>query len=334
VEMIGVADQLYEIRKPRPANEPGDNSKVRQERVRESHYWQTQIERIGPAPAGARWVDVCDRGADIYEFLLACREQNHGFIVRAAQDRALEDEQGRKAVQTLFTVARELPELGRFELYLRERNGQPARTAQLAVAATRVRLRAPQRPGNPSGKLPGLTCTVVRVFEVDVPAEGKKPLEWILLTDAEVADFAGALEVGLKHSARWLIEEFHKGLKSGLGAEKLQLERAPRLFAAIAIMSLAALRLIDLRDAVRENPDTPAEAAGVLSKVELLVLRKKLKRPIRTIGEIALAIGRLGGHMNRKGDGLPGWQTLWRGMKKLRLLTQGFLLAQEVAEFG
>ena len=175
---------------------------------------------------------------------------------------------------------------------------------------------------------------MVRVFEVEAPADVKKPLEWILLTDVEVQSFEGALEVALKYSARWLIEEFHKGIKSGLGAEQLQLETAERLFAAIAIMSLVALRLIDLREAVRENPEMPADEAGVLSAVELQVLRKKLKRPIRTIGEMALAIGRLGGHMNRKSDGMPGWQTLWRGMKKLRLLVQGFLLAQEVSEFG
>jgi hypothetical protein len=281
-----------------------------------------------------RWEEVCDRGADIYEFLAACRQRHHGFTVRAAQDRALEDEQGRKADQTLFTVARALAPLGQFELDLRERAGQPARRARLALAATRVRLRAPQRPGHAAGRLAALSCTVVRVFEVDAPAGVPKPLEWILLTDAEVDGFAGALEVALKYSARWLIEEFHKGVKTGLGAEQLQLETAARLFAAIAIMSLVALRLIDLREAVRENPDLPAEQSGALSPVELQVLRKKLKRPIRTVGEMALAIGRLGGHMNRKADGWPGWQTLWRGMKKLRLLVQGFLLAQEVAKLG
>jgi hypothetical protein len=43
-----------------------------------------------------------------------------------------------------------------------------------------------------------------------------------------------------------------------------------------------------------------------------------------------LAVGRLGGHMNRKADGMPGWITLWRGMTKLRLLVQGAKLGQEL----
>ena len=173
----------------------------------------------------------------------------------------------------------------------------------------------------------------MRVFEPAPPAGVKTPLEWVLLTDAPVETFQAALEVAVKYSARWLIEEFHKALKTGLGAERLQLETAARLFAAIAVMSLVALRLIDLREAVRLEPESPAERAGV-SALELAVLRARLKRPIKTVRELALAIGRLGGHMNRKGDGLPGWQTLWIGMKKLHNLVQGVLLAQSLPKLG
>lgn len=332
LEVLGVADQLYEIRQPRPAGEDHNDSLARQGRKRESHLWSTLGQRLGAPPAGVRWEWVCDRGADIYEFLVQCRELGHGFTVRAAQDRALADEHDRKGADSLFTVARNAAALGHFELALRGRDAQSARVARLGVAACAVRLRSPQRPGHAAGSLGALACTVVRVFEVDAPA-GVEPLEWILLTDAAVATFEQAQAVALKYSARWLIEEFHKGLKMGLGAERLQLETAQRLFAAIAIMSLVALGLIDLREAVRLEPEAPA-ASGPLSELELQVLRAKLKRPIKTVREVALAIGRLGGHMNRKGDGLPGWITLWRGMKKLRLLVQGVLLARDLEKFG
>jgi hypothetical protein len=98
-------------------------------------------------------------------------------------------------------------------------------------------------------------------------------------------------------------------------------------------MSLVALRLLDLREAVRLEPQAPA-ASGPLSELELQVLQARLKRSIKTVREAALAIGRLGGHMNRKGDGMPGWITLWRGMKKLHLLVQGVLLARDLEKFG
>jgi len=83
----------------------------------------------------------------------------------------------------------------------------------------------------------------------------KRPPEWILLCDQSVSTFAESLEVALQYACRRLIEEFHKALKSGLGAERLQLEAAHRLYAAIATMSIEALRLIDWRERVRLDPD-------------------------------------------------------------------------------
>ncbi len=75
----------------------------------------------------------------------------------------------------------------------------------------------------------------------------QQPLEWILLTDREIGtSFEAAHEVARWYSTRWLVEEFHKALKSGLGAQKLQLEEAGRgyLRPAIALMmSIVAVRL-------------------------------------------------------------------------------------------
>ena len=85
------------------------------------------------------------------------------------------------------------------------------------------------------------------------------------------------------------------------------------------MMSVVALRLINLREEVKANPEGPAEEAG-LEPLELEVLRTRTGRKIETTREVALALGRMGGHLNRKGDGTPGWQTLWRGMEKLSLL--------------
>jgi hypothetical protein len=304
VEVLGLAGQIYRVRTPRPQDEKRGDSKARLDRKRESELWAEMGRHLGAAPQGVRWERVCDRGADIFEFLAACQGLRHGFIVRAAQDRALEDG-GR-----LFPAARDAAVLGHFELELRARPGQAARVAHLALAAAAVTLCVPGNltAGQKAQLPPTLAAAVVRVFELDPPAGVKAPLEWILLSDAAVETYEQALEVAVKYSARWLIEEFHKALKTGLGAERLQLETAARLFAAIAIMSLVALRLIDLREAVRMSPEAPAETAG-LSRLALAVLRARLKRPIKTVREVALAIGRLGGHMNRKGDGLPGWQT-------------------------
>jgi hypothetical protein len=327
LEVLGLADQLYWVRKPIPEGEANDDWQARQKRERESEMWTQCSDRLGAAPADTRWVRICDRGADIYEFLASCQACGHGYVVRLAQDRALVEPKGR-----LFATARSLPAWATFSMQVRERPKRPAHTAKLAIAGCSVKIRSPQRPGASPGKLPTVTCSVVRVWEVDPPGDAE-PLEWLLLCDQAVEQVEQALEVALQYSTRWVIEDFHKALKTGLGAERLYLEDAHRLFAAISVMSVDALRLLELREALRIGPDAPATASG-LNALELKILKLKTKRPLKTVNDVNLALGRLGGHMNRKSDGLPGLITLWRGMKKLRALVEGARLGSQLSGFG
>jgi hypothetical protein len=332
VEVIGLADQQYHVRRPRPAGEPGDACGARHRRWRESLLWEQSTRRLGRSPAPTRWVRVCDREADIYEFLKGTLAAGHGFVVRAAQDRALVDSEGRPA-GGLFEKIRHVPPFTEtMALALRARQGGPPRLAQLALAACPVWLRAPGRPGRAPGRAEPIGCTVVRIFEPRPPKRAVA-LEWIVLTDLPVSDGRGARQTALQYSARWLIEDFHKALKTGLGAQRLQLETAARLFAAIAIMSVVALRLIDLREQLRMDPQAPADSCA-LSALERKVLAARLRRTLRTVEDVALALGRLGGHMNRRRDGLPGWKTLWLGMNQLHWLVQGFLLSNPVQRSG
>jgi hypothetical protein len=134
-----------------------------------------------------------------------------------------------------------------------------------------------------------------------------------------------------QYASRWLIEDFHKALKTGLGAEKLQLHTAPRLLAAVSLLSVVALALVDLRQQSRLQPDMPAEAAGLTSP-ELQVLRHQHRCRVRTVREVYRARAALGGHRGRVGDGPPGWQTLWRGRMTLRLLVEGVCLAAHLPD--
>jgi Transposase Tn5 dimerisation domain len=43
-----------------------------------------------------------------------------------------------------------------------------------------------------------------------------------------------------------------------------------------------------------------------------------------------LWIGRLGGHLNRQRDGMPGVRTLWRGLRDLTLLVEGWRVARRL----
>src|SRR5215471_4433762 len=334
VEILGLLDQQSDIRTPHPPGiDPrtgGPKIKVTYKSVKAPEdwsAWERATARIGAAPAGdaVRWVRVCDREADIYEYLCGCREQGHTFVVRAAQDRVIVDPGTGKRLGSLFERVRGQVALGHFPLELRSRPTHPARTAQLAVSAVVIGLKAPQRRGDTGVLPPWLTVTAVRVWE-EAPPAGAEDIEWILVCDAAVTTWAEAQDRALQDACRWLIEDFHKALKTGMGAEQLQLEEGHGLFAAVSLMSVVALRLIGLREQVRAAPKAAAEASG-LSALELQVLRAKLEAPLTTVEEVVLGVGRLGGHLNRKGDGLPGWQTLWQGMTQLRPLVEGFQLA-------
>ena len=132
-----------------------------------------------------------------------------------------------------------------------------------------------------------------------------------------------------QYTSRWLIEDFHKALKTGLGAEKLQLQTAERLFAAVALLSVVALALVDMREKSRLQPDLPARAAG-LEATFLQVLTLRSPRPVQTVRDVYYALAALGGHLDRNGDEPPGWQTLWHGLMSLRLLVEGVRLATQL----
>lgn len=331
VEVLGVVDQHYRVRREK-LDRGKETSTQRKHRPRESEVWLQSGAGLGSAPGDpqVRWVRVADRGADIYELLAQCQQLGQGFVIRAAQDRGLVE--GGEGIGRLFPTLRAEAAWGGFELELRRRGNQAARVAGLQVSALAVQLVAPQRPGSARGGLPPIACTAVRVWEQS-PPEGVEPLEWLLLTDRRVDTLAQAREVVQQYATRWLIEEFHKALKTGLGAERLQLERAERIFAAVALMSVVATRLLALREWVRLIPEAPAERCG-LETLELEVLRTYTHQPLHTVGEVALALGRLGGHQGRKGDGMPGWLTLWRGMTKLQVLAEGVRLAHKIKTYG
>jgi hypothetical protein len=59
---------------------------------------------------------VADREADIYEYLVSCQALGHGFVIRAAKERALSHPETGKRAGRLFTAARSAVPLGAFTL--------------------------------------------------------------------------------------------------------------------------------------------------------------------------------------------------------------------------
>ena len=340
VTILGLADQQYLVRTPRPeAISKQTVSRQRTERDRESDRWLESSRRIGPAPAKAetRWVRVADREADIYEYLWECKKRNHGFVVRVNQNRVVLDPTTNERLGLVFDHILSVEPVGGMYLDLRARpphDGNPgyeARRARLLISCGPVRIQAPERPGHAAGTNEPIDCWFTRLWEPEPPA-GVERLEWVLYVDARTETLEEVLVGVMDYGSRFLIEEFHKGTKTGMNIEELQFETGERLFRAIAVMSIVALRLLDIRELGRAAPEAPAALTG-LSALELDVLSLAVNRTLTTVASVILALGRLGGHMNRRSDGMPGWITLWRGMQALRLMVKGAELRRHLNNY-
>ena len=123
-------------------------------------------------------------------------------------------------------------------------------------------------------------------------------------------------------------------LKSGCLTEAVWFHTASRIEKVLALYSPVVARILQLRDLARLEPESPCTEA--LSENEWRALWTHIhkrpasaKTPAPTLRQAVLWIGRLGGHLNRKGDGMPGVKTLWRGWRDLEMLTNIYISFQK-----
>ena len=312
--LVGIFDQ--QCRSPRPAPK-GETRAQRLSRPRKSQTWASAFKSAGRPPDGSQWIYVADRESDFYEPLQICQQHGVDYVIRASAQRRLAEDAGH-----LSDVLGSAPVLGQTTVEVRSRAGEPARTAIVELRSVRVDLDGPWRPGGwqPSTKGVG----VVEVKEVDAPEGVKEPLHWILLTSLPCATLGEVRRVVGIYAKRWLIEEYHKALKSGASVEQSQLERGYRLESLIGVLVVVAVRLLNTKLIARSRPDS-FEAAASFGPVLLTLLEKRIGKPKGgwTNQKVMIAMARMGGFIGRKSDGMPGWQTIWRGWHRLMWMLEG-----------
>jgi hypothetical protein len=163
----------------------------------------------------------------------------------------------------------------------------------------------------------------------------KEPIDWVLLTSLPVRDLEGALEVIGSYEKRWLIEEWHKALKTGCQVEGRQLHTSSRLEALTGVLSVVAVRLLQMKEVGRREPHRRAGELVPARYVELVHrARRGRGRPGDwTIRDFLRGLAGLGGFLGRTRDGEPGWITIWRGWDALHWMLQGAQLAAEPPEW-
>jgi hypothetical protein len=317
-----------------------NGSLSRAERVRipieqkESQRWVTAlrwaIEEAKGLPS-TQLVCVADSEADIYELLVEGTSEPRvvDWIVRACQNRALEQEKGEQTAETHVrehVLAR--PVLFRKTIQVRGRKAKVAcdtggrrqprdsREAEVEVRAARVTLRPPWRPDR---QLPEVVVSVVLVQEVNPPADDE-PVEWLLLTSLPVDDIEQVRRVIQYYCVRWMIEVFFRVLKSGCRVEERRFERIDRLLSCLAVYLIVAWRTLYVCRLGRGCPEICCEA--VFEPAEWKAVWKVIHRidPPRTppsLGEMVRLVAQLGGYVNRKGADPPGPQTIWIGLQRM-----------------
>jgi hypothetical protein len=321
-EILGLSYQQLHVRKPAPKKE---TDQQRKSRPHESDLWRKGIAASGQAPEGCCWVDVADAASDDYEVVRTARQLGHHFLLRVSQNRAvfLNAEQSRRAY--LIEYARALCCQGNDRVDIPGRGGRPPRTATVSLAGAPVWIPPPR--GTPQrSKQPTFAAWVIRVWEPHPPADVEEPLEWILICSLPSEKLK---EVRMRrdwYGCRWLLEVYHDIEKNGCSEEQRRLAKAERLETCLAVLSLVAVRVFQLRMATESQAVCPAER--IATAVEIQVMKRWLGQTQKrfTVQEFVHGVARLGGFLARKSDGNPGVRTLCRGYQRLQDMVVGYNL--------
>ena len=318
-EILGVAGQTIHYRKKKSAKKR-PNASQRLKRKRESQVWGTVIDQVGPPAEDVSFVHIFDRGGDNFEVYCHLLQQQSDWVIRASKmSRYVLAGESEERMQ-LKDYLPQLKKLGEYTLSLRARPGQAAREAAIEVRVGRIKIPRPRHVSPWVRKLqqPPIAMNVIEVVEVNAP-KGVSPIRWILFTSLPVLTFDEAWLLIGYYELRWLVEEYHKALKTGCRTESPQLKTASRLEAFVGLTSVVAVRLLQLKTLARTNPEVPAQRVVPSVWLKMLKLARKNLNRVHdlTVGHFYREVAKLGGFLGRKSDGEPGWITIWRGWEKL-----------------
>jgi hypothetical protein len=288
---------------------------------KESQRWVEGYKKVAELQGQVgetRLVYVADRDSDLFELFEAADQGQADWLIRAAQDRAIQ------GGGLIWEKVSQTPSLGQLEFDLPAGRGRSARRVEQSLRALRVLLRPPYRPDK---KLAPVEVTAILARE-DNPPPGEEPIEWLLLSNLPVESFEDAYEKVQWYLCRWQIEVFFRILKSGCKVEQLQLQSRERIEVALALYLIVAWRVLYLTRLGRVVPDLSCEVAFSLQEWQAIyIVSKRQKPPLEPprLLEVLTLVASLGGFLARKGDGLPGPKAIWIGLQR----TQDFVRALE-----
>lgn len=294
---------------------------------KESQRWLDALAATEAAlPAEQAVVTVADREADLYDLFAAPRRPGSHLLIRAKPRRRV-----RHVERLLGRAVRAKAAAGTITVELRRGDDRPPRRATLTIRFATLDVAPPSTHPRRKG-LPHLRLTAILAEEEGPPA-GREPVRWYLVTTLPIATLADAERAVRWYTLRWLVERYHYVLKSGCRVERLELETVERLDRAVATYAIVAWQLLWLTYEARHAPEDSCESVLPREAWQLMhrVVHKKEPVPATapSLKEAVRQVARLGGFLARKGDGDPGVKTIWRGLRRLADLVEGWRLSRE-----
>ena len=296
-EILGLGYQEAWVRSEKKS---ADDSK-------ESEVWLKTLQQMGRPQEN--WVSVGDRANDIYDFLHNANRLGWKYVVRARHDRKVEidGEQTR-----LFSWIRQQTAKCTSKLYVKAKGEEFSGEVTLEITWVKAKLFP---PGNTS------SVAIEEVTYIRVWCPERPRLEWLIVTNLPVNKEEDSLRIVRIYRRRWLIEDYHKALKTGFRIEDNQLKQASRILALFGMIGVIATQLLAMRERCRLSPTTPVEEK--VPKRWIILIERFLMVKLKTVRDFWRSLARLGGFIGRKSDGEPGWQTIWKGYKRLQDMSLG-----------
>jgi len=326
---IGLANQHYWIRQEKVKGTPKELAK-RDKAEKESYKWERNISQLsGRLSSMQNVIDVCDREADMYEYLYYQISHNNRFIVRSKENRCLLNSD--KKLLEKISLAKPC---GYKKVKIAQRGGKfprKARTAELAISYTSVTLKAPQAIKDKQG----LKVTVIQCQEVNNPNE---KLCWRLYTTEPINNAEDAKRIVRFYELRWRIEEFHKVWKSdGTKIESSRLQTLKSIKRIAIIKAFIAVRIFQMREITMDNEAAKnilctVYVSTISWKILWKFLEKKKQLPSNppSLYWLYYAIAKLGGWYDSKRTGKVGLKIFWEGWMKLMNLVEAYEMLQSL----
>jgi len=219
---------------------------------KESSKWLEAFDSsLQGIPDSTTVITVCNREADMFDFISKLLLERKHFLIRDVQNRLIAGEH-----RLLKSEVEASPIAGEILVHI-SRNVESKklpREARLSVRYCPVTIKPPLRLKNDKS-LSNLQLHALLAKETAPPEDIKAPIKWLLLTSFPKKSKEDAVEKIKWYKQRWKIERFHFVLKSGCKIESCQFETVEQLYNALAIYSIIAWRLLFLTYESRMNPD-------------------------------------------------------------------------------